>query len=138
MVGSNRIRAVTIRNKLRFAPEISDGRPRIFLNMSAFEDLEYYLRHEFLHAGGAVGPGATARTVSVNLKGTFNGLREAAKRLRNGGRIKRFHLIEVCSAGDDATIRLWKVVTRKLISKIGTHTSRFVSTQGIGRSGDTH
>ncbi len=27
------------------------------------------------------------RTVSVNLKGTFNGLREAAKRLRNGGRI---------------------------------------------------
>lgn len=27
------------------------------------------------------------RTVAVNLKGTFNGLREAAKRLRNGGRI---------------------------------------------------
>lgn len=61
--------------------------------MSAFEDLEYYLRHEFLHAGGGVGPGATALTVSVNLKGTFNGLREAAKRLRNGGRIKRFHLM---------------------------------------------
>jgi 3-oxoacyl-[acyl-carrier protein] reductase len=27
------------------------------------------------------------RTIAVNLKGTFNGLREAAKRLRNGGRI---------------------------------------------------
>jgi 3-oxoacyl-[acyl-carrier protein] reductase len=27
------------------------------------------------------------RTISVNLKGTFNGLREAANRLRNGGRI---------------------------------------------------
>ena len=30
------------------------------------------------------------RTISVNLKGTFNGLREAAKRLRNGGRIINF------------------------------------------------
>jgi len=30
------------------------------------------------------------RQVSVNLKGTFNTLREAAKRLRNGGRIINF------------------------------------------------
>jgi 3-oxoacyl-[acyl-carrier protein] reductase len=30
------------------------------------------------------------RIVSVNLKGTFNGLREAARRLRNGGRIVNF------------------------------------------------
>jgi 3-oxoacyl-[acyl-carrier protein] reductase len=30
------------------------------------------------------------RTISVNLKGTFNGLREAAERLRNGGRIINF------------------------------------------------
>jgi 3-oxoacyl-[acyl-carrier protein] reductase len=30
------------------------------------------------------------RTISVNLKGTFNGLREAAKRLRSGGRIINF------------------------------------------------
>jgi 3-oxoacyl-[acyl-carrier protein] reductase len=30
------------------------------------------------------------RTISVNLKGTFNGLREAARRLRNGGRIINF------------------------------------------------
>jgi 3-oxoacyl-[acyl-carrier protein] reductase len=30
------------------------------------------------------------RTISVNLKGTFHGLREAAKRLRNGGRIINF------------------------------------------------
>jgi len=28
--------------------------------------------------------------VAVNLKGTFNGMREAAKRLRNGGRIVNF------------------------------------------------
>ncbi|MFP5076633.1 SDR family oxidoreductase [Rhizobium sp. YIM 134829] len=30
------------------------------------------------------------RMVSINLKGTFNGLREAAKRLRDGGRIVNF------------------------------------------------
>ena len=30
------------------------------------------------------------RIVAINLKGTFNGLREAAKRLRNGGRIVNF------------------------------------------------
>jgi 3-oxoacyl-[acyl-carrier protein] reductase len=30
------------------------------------------------------------RMISVNLKGTFNGLREAAQRLRNGGRIINF------------------------------------------------
>jgi 3-oxoacyl-[acyl-carrier protein] reductase len=30
------------------------------------------------------------RTLAVNLKGTFNGLREAAKRLRDGGRIINF------------------------------------------------
>ena len=30
------------------------------------------------------------RQIAVNLKGTFNGLREAAKRLRNGGRIINF------------------------------------------------
>jgi 3-oxoacyl-[acyl-carrier protein] reductase len=30
------------------------------------------------------------RIVAINLKGTFNGLREAAKRLRNGGRIINF------------------------------------------------
>ena len=30
------------------------------------------------------------RQIAVNLKGTFNGLREAAKRLRNGGRIVNF------------------------------------------------
>jgi 3-oxoacyl-[acyl-carrier protein] reductase len=30
------------------------------------------------------------RTLAVNLKGTFNGLREAANRLRNGGRIINF------------------------------------------------
>jgi len=30
------------------------------------------------------------RQMAVNLKGTFNGLREAAKRLRNGGRIINF------------------------------------------------
>ena len=30
------------------------------------------------------------RHIAVNLKGTFNGLREAAKRLRNGGRIINF------------------------------------------------
>ena len=30
------------------------------------------------------------RQVAVNLKGTFNGMREAAKRLRNGGRIINF------------------------------------------------
>ena len=35
------------------------------------------------------------RTISVNLKGTFNGLREAAKRLRNGGRIINFSTIVV-------------------------------------------
>ena len=30
------------------------------------------------------------RTVAINLKGTFNGLREAAKRLREGGRVINF------------------------------------------------
>ena len=30
------------------------------------------------------------RTIAINLKGTFNGLREAAKRLRDGGRIVSF------------------------------------------------
>jgi 3-oxoacyl-[acyl-carrier protein] reductase len=30
------------------------------------------------------------RTISVNLKGTFNGLREAARRLRDGGRVINF------------------------------------------------
>lgn len=30
------------------------------------------------------------RTIAINLKGTFNGLREAAKRLRDGGRIVNF------------------------------------------------
>jgi 3-oxoacyl-[acyl-carrier protein] reductase len=30
------------------------------------------------------------RQIAVNLKGTFNGLREAAKRLRNGGRVINF------------------------------------------------
>lgn len=30
------------------------------------------------------------KTIAVNLKGTFNGLREAAKRLRDGGRIVNF------------------------------------------------
>ena len=30
------------------------------------------------------------QTIAINLKGTFNGLREAAKRLRNGGRIVNF------------------------------------------------
>ena len=30
------------------------------------------------------------RMIAVNLKGTFNGLREAAKRLRNGGRVINF------------------------------------------------
>ncbi|MGQ9366197.1 SDR family oxidoreductase [Azospirillum sp. ST 5-10] len=30
------------------------------------------------------------RTIAVNLKGTFNGMREAAKRLRDGGRIVNF------------------------------------------------
>jgi 3-oxoacyl-[acyl-carrier protein] reductase len=30
------------------------------------------------------------RTISVNLKGTFNGLREASRRLREGGRIVNF------------------------------------------------
>lgn len=30
------------------------------------------------------------RQIAINLKGTFNGLREAAKRLRNGGRIVNF------------------------------------------------
>ena len=30
------------------------------------------------------------QTIAINLKGTFNGLREAAKRLRNGGRIVTF------------------------------------------------
>jgi 3-oxoacyl-[acyl-carrier protein] reductase len=30
------------------------------------------------------------RLIAVNLKGTFNGLREAAKRLRNGGRVINF------------------------------------------------
>jgi 3-oxoacyl-[acyl-carrier protein] reductase len=30
------------------------------------------------------------QTVAINLKGTFNGLREAAKRLRDGGRIVSF------------------------------------------------
>jgi 3-oxoacyl-[acyl-carrier protein] reductase len=30
------------------------------------------------------------RIVAINLKGTFNGMREAAKRLRNGGRIVNF------------------------------------------------
>jgi 3-oxoacyl-[acyl-carrier protein] reductase len=30
------------------------------------------------------------RTIAVNLKGTFNGMREAAKRLRDGGRIINF------------------------------------------------
>jgi len=30
------------------------------------------------------------RMIAINLKGTFNGMREAAKRLRNGGRIINF------------------------------------------------
>lgn len=30
------------------------------------------------------------QTIAINLKGTFNGLREAAKRLRSGGRIVNF------------------------------------------------
>lgn len=30
------------------------------------------------------------RQIAINLKGTFNGLREAAKRLRNGGRVVNF------------------------------------------------
>jgi hypothetical protein len=54
--GTNR--AVTIRDHPNKIPDTVDGRPRIFLNASAFgSDLGDYVRHEFIHAGGA-----TART----------------------------------------------------------------------------
>jgi 3-oxoacyl-[acyl-carrier protein] reductase len=39
---------------------------------------------------GSTDDTAFDRQIAVNLKGTFNGLREAAKRLRNGGRIINF------------------------------------------------
>jgi hypothetical protein len=52
-VGSNWTKAVTSRDHPGYAPDTSDGRPRIFLNSSAFENLGDYLRHEFIHAGGA-------------------------------------------------------------------------------------
>lgn len=39
---------------------------------------------------GSTDDEAFDRQIAVNLKGTFNGLREAAKRLRNGGRIINF------------------------------------------------
>ena len=39
---------------------------------------------------GSTDDTAFERQIAVNLKGTFNGLREAAKRLRNGGRVINF------------------------------------------------
>jgi len=39
---------------------------------------------------GSTDDTAFDRQIAVNLKGTFNGMREAAKRLRNGGRIINF------------------------------------------------
>ena len=39
---------------------------------------------------GSTDDTAFDRQIAVNLKGTFNGLREAAKRLRNGGRVINF------------------------------------------------
>ena len=43
-----------------------------------------------LSAVGETEDAAFDRTIAVNLKGTFNTLREAAKRMRNGGRIVNF------------------------------------------------
>jgi 3-oxoacyl-[acyl-carrier protein] reductase len=39
---------------------------------------------------GVESDAAFDRMIAINIKGTFNGLREAAKRLRNGGRIVNF------------------------------------------------
>lgn len=52
-VGSNSVKAVTVRDRAGIA-FTADGRPRIFLNTSAFgASLGDYIRHEFMHAGGA-------------------------------------------------------------------------------------
>jgi RHS repeat-associated protein len=43
---------VTVRDVPGFRPDTIDGRPRIFLNMQAFNGLGDVIRHEFIHAGG--------------------------------------------------------------------------------------
>jgi len=45
--------AVTVRDHPGYTPDTIDGRPRIFLTNNAFDDLQDYLTHEFMHAGGA-------------------------------------------------------------------------------------
>ena len=51
--GSNSIKAIIVRDRSGIA-FTDDGRPRIFLNASAFgASLGDYIRHEFIHAGGA-------------------------------------------------------------------------------------
>lgn len=52
--GSETVKAVTVRDHPGYLADTVDGRPRIFLNASAFgAGLGDYLRHEFIHAGGA-------------------------------------------------------------------------------------
>jgi hypothetical protein len=56
-IGSSSTKAFTENDIDRYQKETVDGRPRIFLNRAAFMDGDYwlgdYIRHEFIHAGGA-------------------------------------------------------------------------------------
>lgn len=52
---SGSVKAVVIRDR-GGVTQTADGRPRIFLNASAFDgDPGDYLRHEMIHVGGAAG-----------------------------------------------------------------------------------
>jgi len=66
------------------------------------------------------------QTIAINLKGTFNGLREAAKRLRDGGRIVNFSTsvvglyqptYGVCAATKAAVEALTHILAKELGSR---------------------
>lgn len=58
-VGSTQIQAITINDHPGYAPDTTDGRPRILLNASAFGggalSLQGVLAHELVHAAGIIG-----------------------------------------------------------------------------------
>jgi 3-oxoacyl-[acyl-carrier protein] reductase len=83
-------RAITVKADVSRADEVT----RMFdLTEKEFGGVDVLVNNAGIMSNdtiAATDDGVLDRTISVNLKGTFNGLREAAKRLRNGGRIINF------------------------------------------------
>ncbi|HEY4948961.1 MAG TPA: SDR family oxidoreductase [Candidatus Acidoferrales bacterium] len=83
-------RAIPVKADVSKADEVS----RMFeLAEKGFEGVDVLVNNAGILLQSSIGSTddtAFDRQIAVNLKGTFNGLREAAKRLRNGGRIINF------------------------------------------------